>query len=415
MTCHPLSPMKLLPLVSAALTVTLAAIAPAAEKSLQQIADEQFAFAAQQYAGLLKRMEAEPPLHQPRSFVGGKLKAVRPEDWTSGFFPGSLWLVYEHTGDTGLKTAADAYTRRLDRLKTYGGTHDLGFMIGCSYGQAYRMTGDASYLQVIREGAKTLATRFNSKAGVIRSWDFGPWTFPVIVDNMMNLEFLVLASRRGGEAHLNEIALTHANTTLKNHFREDGSSVHLVDYNPETGSVVKKQTVQGFADPSSWARGQAWGLYGYTRMAGLTGEARYLEQARRIADFIVNHPRLPADGIPFWDYDVPHQPDALRDASAGAITACALLELADLVDGAEAERYRALGEKQLRSLSTGFYRADLNENGNFLIMHCVGHLPDKSEVDVPLAYADYYFLEGLARYATKRVKAANRDFAPTSR
>ena len=388
-------------------------IASSAEATLNQIADEQFAFATKQFSGLLKRMEAEPSTHLPRSFVDGKVAAVDPEDWTSGFFPGSLWFVYEATGDARMKAAAEQYTSRVERIKDYTGNHDVGFMLGCSYGQGYRITGKPAYMEVLVQGARSLATRYSPKTGLIQSWDSDTWKFPVIVDNMMNLELLVLAAENSGDKRLREIAVEHADKTLANHYRPDGSSFHLVDYDPETGGVLKKQTVQGFSDPSSWARGQAWGLYGYIRMAGLTGNAAYLQQARKIADFLVNHPRLPKDGIPYWDFDASNIPDAVRDASAGALMACGLLELADHLGEAEGAGYRAMAEKQLRSLSTSFYRAGLNENGNFLIMHCVGHMPEKSEVDVPLAYADYYFLEGLSRYATKAVKAKNTKFGPT--
>lgn len=386
-----------------------------AEASLTQIADEQFAFARKQFTGLLERMEAEPETHLPRSYISGKLKAVKPEDWTSGFFPGSLWFVYEATGDEQMKAAAERYTARVERIKNYTGNHDVGFMLGCSYGQGYRITGNPAFMEILVQGARSLSTRYSPKTDLIRSWDSQPWKYPVIVDNMMNLELLVLAARKSGDQRLHDIAIKHADKTLANHYRPDNSSFHLVDYDPETGAVLKKQTVQGFSDPSSWARGQAWGLYGYTRMAGLTKNPAYLQQARKIADFILNHPRLPADGIPYWDYDAPRIPDAVRDASAGAITACGLLELADLVGETDGAKYRALGEKQLRSLSTSFYRAGLNENGNFLIMHCVGHLPELSEVDVPLVYADYYFLEGLLRYATKAVKAKTAEFGPTKK
>jgi unsaturated chondroitin disaccharide hydrolase len=173
-----------------------------------------------------------------------------------------------------------------------------------------------------------------------------------------------------------------------------------VDYDPDTGAVLKKQTVQGFADPSSWARGQSWGLYGYTRMYALTKNPAYLAQARKVADFLIHHPRLPKDGIPYWDFDVPHIPDALRDVAAGAVMCSALFDLADLV-GQDGAPYRAVAERQLRTLCTAQFRAGLGENGHFLLMHGVGHLPEKSEVDVPLMYADYYFLEALAHVSKK--------------
>lgn len=367
---------------------------------LQQLADEQFAFAAKQYRGMLATIASDKK-QLPRSYIEGKVRMVPPEDWVAGFFPGCLWLVHEHTGDADLRKAAEDFTHRMESIQHFTGNHDTGFMLGCSYGEGYRITRNPAYQTILVNGARSLAKRFNPKVGLIRSWDFGPWKYPVIIDNMMNLELLVNAAQVSGDKSLLEIALAHADRTLVEHYRPDASSFHLVDYDPATGAVLKKQTVQGYSDPSSWSRGQAWGLYGYTRMYTLTKKPEYLALARRIADFIISHPRLPADGIPYWDYDVPHIPDALRDVAAGAITCSALFDLADEV-GADGAKYRALAEKQLRTLSTASFRAGLGENGHFLLMHGVGHLPEKGEVDVPLMYADYYFLEALAHVATKK-------------
>jgi unsaturated chondroitin disaccharide hydrolase len=386
----------------------LAQVAQAAgqqEKSLTQIADEQFAFAAQQYKGLLRQMEGDKT-RQPRTIEKGRLKAVGPRDWVSGFFPGSLWLIYEHTGSAEYKAAAEDFTARQESIKDFTGHHDVGFMLYCSYGQGYRLTGKPEYKDVLVQGARSLSKRYSPTVGLIRSWDGGPWKYPVIIDNMMNLELLIFAQRQTSEQSFGDIAFSHADKTLANHFRPDGSSFHLLDYDPATGAVTKKQTVQGHADGSAWARGQAWGLYGFTRMAALTKKPEYLDQAQKIADFIVAHPRLPADGVPYWDYDVPNIPDAIRDASAGAITCSALFELAELTGGERGARYKALAEKQLRTLSTAAFRAGLDENGNFLLMHSVGHMSAKVEIDVPLVYADYYYLEALSRYATKKVKPA---------
>lgn len=381
-------------------TTLVTALAAADQKPLAALADEQFAFAARQYRGMLAQLATEKN-RLPHSYVNGTLKTVTATEWTSGFFPGCLWLVYEHTGAADLEAAAKDFTARVESIQHFTKHHDVGFMLGCSYGQGYRITHEPAYRDVLINGARSLATRFNPTVGLIRSWDFGKWKYPVIIDNMMNLELLVFAARESGDERLRDIAVSHANRTMAEHFRPDGSSFHLVEYDPANGAVVKRQTVQGFADPSAWARGQAWGLYGFTRMHALTGDPAYLAQARRIADFIVGHPRLPADGIPYWDFDAPRIPDALRDVSAGAIMCSALFDLADQV-GADGARYRALAERQLRTLSTAAFRAGLGENGNFLLMHGVGHIPEKREIDVPLVYADYYFLEALARVAAKK-------------
>jgi unsaturated chondroitin disaccharide hydrolase len=383
-----------------ALLLTLGLLAPfaaAAEKPLAVLADEQFAFAARQYAGLIDRMAAEKPNRQPRTFVNGKFQTTNLEGWTSGFFPGSLWFIYEHTKDAGIKAAAEKFTTRQEPIKNFTKHHDVGFMLFGSYGQGQRIEPRAAYRDVLIQGARSLATRYSPATGVIRSWDSPPWKFPVIIDNMMNLDLLWYAADEAKDESLRAIAISHANKTLANHFRPDGSSVHLVDYDPATGAVLKRQTVQGFADESAWARGQAWALYGFTTMYRLAGDKAYLEQACKTADFIASHPNLPADGIPYWDFNAPAIPDALRDVAAGAITSSALFELATFVDGERAARYRALAEKQLRTLCTAAFRAGEGENGHFLLMHGVGHLPAKSEVDVPLVYADYYFLEALGR------------------
>ena len=376
---------------------TRAASTRAANETAPSFVDLNFAHAASQYTRMLTALRDDPGL--PRSLdEKGKVATVDPRDWTSGFFPGSLWLIYEHTRDEKWKQAAADYTARLESIKTYDGTHDLGFMLGCSFGQGYRLTRDPAYREVLLTGAQTLATRFNEKTGTIRSWDFGPWKFPVIVDNMMNLELLTWASREGGAMELMHIALKHADTTELHHFRPDGSSFHLVDYDPQTGAVLGKQTVQGAADPSAWARGQAWGLYGYTAMFRETREPAYLTRALSIADYLVKHPRLPADAVPYWDFDAPGIPNVPRDSSAAAIMSSALFELAGFSDAERAATYRTMAAKQLRSLASPAYRAGVGANGGFILMHATGHHPEGREIDMPLVYGDYYFLEALTRF-----------------
>ncbi len=367
-----------------------------------------FRFAAAQYQFLLDSLKDNPKL--PRTFADGKLVTINPRDWTSGFFPGSLWFLFEYTGQEQWKTAARDYTARLESIKEYGGSHDVGFMLNCSYGNGCRLTRDPHYREVLIQGARTLSTRFKPAVGLIRSWDQGAWKYPVIIDNLMNLELLTWAAREAGEPRLRDIALSHADKTLKNHFRPDGSSWHVVEYNPEDGTVVKKQTHQGAADSSAWARGQAWALYGFTMMHRETGRENYLQQAVRTARFIMDHPRLPADKIPYWDFDAPGIPDAPRDASAAAIMASALLELSQILsapasaglatppDPELSRRCRQLARQQLLSLSSPAYLAAPGENGGFLLRHAVGNHPKNSEVNVPLNYADYYFLEALGRY-----------------
>jgi len=240
-------------------------------------------------------------------------------------------------------------------------------------------------------------TRFNETVGCIRSWDHGPYTFPVIIDNMMNLEFLMWAFRETGDSSFYNVCITHTETTIKNHFRDDYSTFHLVDYDTITGGVLQQLTVQGYADESAWARGQTWGFYGFITMYRDTKADRYLKQAENIAEMLLNHPNMPEDGIPYWDFNAPDIPDAKRDASAGAILASGLIELSQYVATDASEKYLNFAEKIVRSLASDDYRAILGENNHFILKHSVGHLPNNSEIDVPLTYADYYFIEALIR------------------
>lgn len=381
----------------AGLALAIAAAAQA-EESVADLVRRSYQVAATQYAGLLAQTQSKPGF--PRTLENGEVKLVGPLDWTSGFVPGSLWYLFEATGEAKWKAAAIDYTARTAPAKFDKSQHDLGFMLGSGYGHGWRLTKDPAYRDALLAGATTLITRYNPKVGSIQSWDLwknSNWAFPVIIDNMMNLELLMWAARAANEPRYREIAIAHADTTLKNHFRPDGSSYHLVDYDPQHGGIRGRVTVQGYADSSSWARGQAWGLYGYTMMYRETRKEEYLRQARKIAAFFMQHPRLPADKVPYWDFDDPAIPNAPRDSSAAAIASSALLELASLSDKDSARRYRDFAESQLRSLASPAYLAAPGENGGFLLKHAVGHKPAGKEIDVPLNYADYYFLEALLR------------------
>lgn len=360
----------------------------------------------------------------PHTYKNDELRTCKYGAWISGFFPGVLWLLYEDARNNQQLGVADQseqllryarmFTDRVEPAKRLHNTHDLGFMLYCSFGQGYRITGDRHYLDVIDEGTQSLLTRWNPHLGVIKSWEPNKqWQYPVIIDNMMNLEMLCFMSKQTGDRHYQDIAQTHANTTIKNHFREDYSTFHVVSYDTVTAQPHAKNTAQGYADHSSWARGQSWGLYGYTMMYRETLEPAYLEQARHIANFLTAHPRLPEDKIPYWDYDAPDIPNALRDASAGAIMASALIELSQLDPGPDAGRWLSVAEQQLRTLASEEYLSKPGERGGFLLGHSVGSLPAKNEVDMPLTYADYYFIEALLRMKkllNKTTGAADRRF-----
>ena len=336
-------------------------------------------------------------LANPRNIdPNGFLRMVASHDWTSGFFPGELWYMYEYTKDDFWKEKARKQTELLEQEKWNGSTHDMGFKMYCSYGNGYRLTQDSGYKDILLQSAYTLIRRCNPKVGCIRSWDHNrdKWQYPVIIDNMMNLELLFEATAFSGDSTFYNIAVKHADTTMAHHFRPDNSCYHVVDYDPETGEVRKKQTAQGYADESSWARGQAWALYGYTTCYRYTKDKKYLDQAQKVYNFIFNNKNLPEDLVPYWDYDAPNIPNEPRDASAAACTASALYELDGYLPD---NHYKETADKIMESLGSPAYRAKVGTNGNFILMHSVGSIPHGQEIDVPLNYADYYFLEGLMR------------------
>jgi len=322
-------------------------------------------------------------------------------DWTEGFFPGTCWYMYEFTDNTKWRNAAEQLQSLFEDDKLLKRSHDLGFIFNSSYGNGYRITKNEKYKDVLIEAAKSLSTRFNPKVGLIQSWDvvdgnwqsFRGWEYPVIIDNMMNLELLFNAFEITADSSFYKIAVSHADKTLKNHFREDNSCYHVVDYSTTTGEVRSKQTAQGYSDDSDWVRGQAWALYGYTMCYRFTKDKRYTDQAEKVVRFILNHSETPADLIPYWDYDAPNKETQPRDASAAAVIASALIELSQYSD----INYTENATQILRSLASPEYMARIGTNHNFLLMHSTGSIPHKSEIDAPLNYADYYFVEALLR------------------
>lgn len=331
----------------------------------------------------------------PRSTKNGEVRLEGIHDWTSGFFPGTLWYMYELTNNEYFKTEAQKFTNLLHDLRYYRDTHDLGFMIFCSYGNDYRITDNEAAIPIMVETADNLISRFNETTQTIRSWDFGEWQFPVIIDNMMNLELLFWASEYTGDDKYKDVAIRHADTTMKYHYRDDYSSYHVVDYDTISGDMISQGTFQGYSDESIWARGQAWGLYGYTVMYRFTKDQKYLDFAQNIASLIMDNVET-EDLIPYWDYDAPNIPDAPRDASAASVTASALLELSKYVDNDEV--YFNYAETVLKNLSSNPYLAEKEDNLGFILKHSTGNLPNNSEIDIPLNYADYYYLEALKRY-----------------
>lgn len=320
------------------------------------------------------------------------------EWWCSGFYPGTLFYLYEESGNIDIYAEGTRMLKLLEPEQFNVNTHDVGFMMYCSYGNANRIVPQPSYKDIIVNSARSLITRFSPVVGCIKSHNRKPDDYVVIIDNMMNLELLFWATQATGDSTFYDIAVKHADTTLKNHFRADNSLYHGLNYNPSTGEIKHYQGGQGFSEKSAWARGQAWGLYGYTLMYRFTKDQKYLDQAIKIAEFTLNNSNMPKDLIPYWDYNAPDIPDALRDASAAAINCSGLLELSEYVPQAQSKRYFNAAEKMLQTLSSPKYTAEIGTNGGFILKHSVGNIPSGTEVDMPLSYADYYYVEALCRY-----------------
>lgn len=375
--------------LAAGLLVAAACARPAS------LADEALDYCVKKVAGVQERLGADYG-ESPRNIAPGdcrwNLTPVCQENWTMGFWPGILWYAYEASGDAALETAARGYTEALDfiaRQPAYD--HDIGFIMFPSFGNGFRLTGDPAYKEAVLATAERLAALFNPAVGTILSWprevpNFGGHN--TIMDNMLNLETLLWAAENGGDPAWKDIAITHADTTMRYNFRPDGTSYHVAVYDAETGAHKYSCTHQGYADDSMWARGQAWGIYGYTMVYRFTREPRFLDFAQKIADVYLA--RLPEDKVPYWDFCDPEIPNASKDASAAAVVASALLELSTYTDG----KYRAEAEAMLRSLYEN-YRAP--EGCDSFLLHSTGHHPAGKEIDYSIVYADYYFIEALLR------------------
>ena len=326
----------------------------------------------------------------------GVIKKVPSKDWTSGFYVGTLWQLYTLTGDIKYKEYASKWNSFLEKEKFNNRTHDMGFKIYCSFGKGFQINKSEDYKKIIIKSAQTLCTRFNKKIGSIKSWDHNEdkWDFPVIIDNMMNLELLFEASKLTGDDAYKQIAIKHANTTLKNHFRKDNSCFHVIGYDTLSGKVKSKNTHQGYSDSSSWARGQSWAVYGFTMAYRYTKDKAYLKQAEATAKFFINHQNMPEDGISYWDYNYPNIPNTTRDASAAAVMASALLELYSFTKN---EAYLNYSNKVINSLSSDKYLLSKSVEAPFVLDHSTGDWSKKAELDEPIVYADYYFLEAIIR------------------
>lgn len=374
----------------------------AENNDISNVINNDINFSTRQYSLMLQQIGREGKVRIPKTIDKlGRMVYIPIDDWCSGFFPGSLCYLYQLTNDKSWLLQSRRFTEALDSIQYLTWHHDVGFMIGSSYLNIYRLSPNKAYKKAIIQTAKSLCTRFRKKAGVIQSWNVDRgwqskrgWTCPVIIDNIMNLELLFEATRLSGDSTYWKVAVSHANKTLENQFRKDGSCYHVVDYDPNNGAVLHRQTAQGYADNSAWARGQAWAVYGYTVCYRYTHDRKYLDQAVKTLNFVMQNPNLPEDLIPYWDFDAPNIPNEPRDASSAACIASALYEMNNYLPD---NGYTSLADRIIRSLSSPEYRAPLGKNGCFLLMHSVGSIPHNNEIDVPLNYADYYFLEALTR------------------
>ena len=374
----------------------------AENNDISNVINNDINFSTRQYSLMLQQIGREGKVRIPKTIDKlGRMVYIPIDDWCSGFFPGSLCYLYQLTNDKSWLVQSKRFTEALDSIQYLTWHHDVGFMIGSSYLNIYRLNPNKAYKKAIIQTAKSLCTRFRKKAGVIQSWNVDRgwqskrgWTCPVIIDNMMNLELLFEATRLSGDSTYWKVAVSHANKTLENQFRKDGSCYHVVDYDPNNGAVLHRQTAQGYADNSAWARGQAWAVYGYTVCYRYTHDRKYLDQAVKTLNFVMQNPNLPDDLIPYWDFDAPNIPNEPRDVSSAACIASALYEMNNYLPD---NGYTSLADRIIRSLSSPEYRAPLGKNGCFLLMHSVGSIPHNNEIDVPLNYADYYFLEALTR------------------
>lgn len=394
------------------------------QKADKDFVKQSFEAAKPIYTNLLQKTAGNFSRY-PHSLYGtDTIKYYGIDEWTGGFWPGILWYMYDYTKDSNWMKAATAWTESLESNQFNTAHHDIGFMMYCSYGNALRFQQNPAYQKILLQSAESLTKRYSPVVGCIQSWnkrkskgDINTWEYPVIMDNMMNLELLFYATRVSNDPKYRQIAISHAEKTMQHHLRSDYSSYHVVNYDPKTGAVLHKQTLQGFSDQSTWARGQAWGIYGFTMVYRETGDKRFLNAAMGMADFFLQHKNLPTDKIPYWDFNAGEagfKPDwdfnpsrfklTPRDASAASITSSALLELSTFVKGKKRAVYYNAALTMLQSLSSTDYLNQGNANPYFLLQHSTGNLPSNREIDVPLIYADYYFLEALLRYERSRKK-----------
>ena len=373
-------------------------------------ADRQLKYCAAQVDRALKLLRPYDFKMEPRNILatdrqeGWNCRKAVAEEWCSGFWPGILWMDYAYTGDGNVRKAAEGYTGALAYLAERPAyDHDLGFIIINSFMKGYEQTKDEAYKKVILDAADTLATLFNPKVGTMLSWPRHVGDYHghnTIMDNMINLELLFWAAHNGGNRLLEDLAVSHAVTTMRNHFRPDGSCYHVAVYDTLTGKFLRGQTHQGLSDHSMWSRGQSWAIYGYTMVYRYTGDRLFLDFAQKVTDIYLKRLKETSDdSVPLWDMD-DLRPDAPKDASAACVVASALLDLGEYVGGFKGQFYRDMAIRMLSDLSTDRYQSG-RRNVAFL-RHSTGHHPAGSEIDASIVYADYYYIEALLKLNNKQ-------------
>ena len=318
--------------------------------------------------------------------------------WTNGFWGGIMWLLYQDTGEERYREIAGISERKLEKCfdQYYGLHHDVGFMYLPTAVADYRLTGNEEGRRIGMHAANLLAGRFNPVGKFIRAWnqnednDTRGWA---IIDCLLNLSLLYWASEESGDPRFRQIAMMHADTVLANFVRPDGSVCHIVEFDPESGRMVKSYGGQGYGEGSSWTRGQGWAVYGFANSYTHTGKKEYLEAARKVADYCIAN--LPESGIIPVDFKQPPEP-AWEDSCAACVIACGLLEVARHVSDSEKEKYENAAVTILRAIADT--RADWTENCDAIVQNCTGayHSP---EHHFTMVYADYYFIEGLYKLA----------------
>jgi unsaturated chondroitin disaccharide hydrolase len=335
----------------------------------------------------------------PHASVNGTYQLEAPSWWTAGFWPGLLWLLYRETKNDSLKEIAEECEEKLDRVITdyYKLDHDMGFMWTLTSAARYKLLGEEDSKRRALLVANLLMGRFNANGNYIRAWN--PWYEGednagwAIIDCLMNLPLLFWATEVTRDPRYSIVAKKHGETVLENFIRKDGSVHHIIRFDPETGERVEAIGGQGFAPESAWSRGSSWAVYGLTLLYKYTNEDKYLQAAKNVSHFFIAN--LPEDYVPHWDFRLPENITKHRDSSAGAIAACGLLLLADQVSSTESGIYKDAGFKILKSLYEN-YGAWENEDEDGLILEGTSHYPEGKNIDVPLIYGDYYFVEGLA-------------------